>query len=385
MKVLHINCNYIGTALHRVMFRHVNAGGGHKVFVPSDGRKEWQGFVPAADETVSECFRPYDRYIFFKKQAQIRRSVEKSFDVKGFDCLHAYTLFTDGNCAMTLSKKYNIPYVAAVRNTDLNGFFKRRWLLRRRGIRILENASAVFFLSETYRRQLLERYVPRDKWDGILQKSHIIPNGVDPFWLENPAPPKGEETMARLRRREVRVIVAARIDRYKNQVRTAEAVEELIRRGYEVRFTAVGRVLEDSVLERLRQCPGFVYIPPQPKEKLLELYRENDLFVMPSTDETFGLVYPEAMSQRLPVIYSVGEGFYGQFPEGEAGYAADPRSTQDVVDKILLALEHYEEISARAPELARRFDWRDITAQYQEIYRHVTSADRSCAGREAGA
>lgn len=373
MKVLHINCNYIGTALHRVMFRKLNRNGGHKVFAPSDGRTAWRSFQPEADETVSVCYRRYDRYFYYRKQSKLCRSVEEHFDVSGFDCLHAYTLFTDGGCAMTLSQKYGIPYVAAVRGTDLNGFFRLRPLLRSRGVKILENASAVFFLSEEFRRKLLERYVPRDKRVEILKKSHIVPNGLDPFWLENPAPAKPAEELTRIERGEIRVIFTGRIDQNKNLTRTAAAVEELNRRGYTVRFTAVGPVAEEGILEQLRRFPFFTYEPAQPKEQLIERYRENDIFVMPSLSETFGLVYAEAMSQGLPVVYTVGEGFYGQFPEGEAGYGVDPRDTGDVADKILRIVENYREISSRCQALARRFDWEQITTRYNAIYEDVVN------------
>jgi len=44
---------------------------------------------------------------------------------------------------------------------------------------------------------------------------------------------------------------------------------------------------------------------------------------MPSITETFGLVYAEALSQGLPVLYTRGQGFDRQFEEGEVGYAVD--------------------------------------------------------------
>ncbi|MBQ7736596.1 MAG: glycosyltransferase family 4 protein [Oscillospiraceae bacterium] len=371
MRVLHINCNYIGTKLHRTMFRLLDREGEHRVFIPSDGREAWKDFVPEKDEHVSVCFRRFDRYIYFKKQEQILKSVEQTWPVGEFDCIHAYTLFTDGNCAMRLSKKYGIPYVVAVRNTDVNGFFKRRWLLRPRGIRILKNASRVFFLSEEYRRILLEKYVPRALWDMVLEKSVIVPNGIDSFWIENPAPPLDEERLRAVESGRLRFLLVGRLMKYKNPLRTADAARELIRRGYDVHFTLVGKAEDAQMLEKLREDDFFTYLEPMPKEQLIRVYREHDLFVMPSTDETFGLVYPEALSQRLPVIYSVGEGFYGQFPEGAAGYGAAPRSTEDVVEKILLCLEHYREISARGPELAARFNWEKITGTYRQIYADV--------------
>ena len=366
MKVLHINCNYTNSALHRAMFRKLEPYGEHRVFIPTDGSIP---FTPQEHEFEAVCFRRYDRYIYFKKQAQIIRTAEQTYNIADFDCIHAYTLFTDGNAAMELGKKHGVPYVVAVRNTDINGFFKRRWLLHGRGIKVLENASAVFFLSEEYRRILLEKYIPRSKWEMIKSKSYIIPNGIDPFWLENPAQPKTEDELQRISNGHLKILFVGRVNRYKNPTRTGAAVDELVRRGYEVHFTAVGRVEEPQILDRLYQGKNFTYLEPRPKEELLELYRQSDIYVMPSTDETFGLVYPEAMSQGLPVIYSRGEGFYGQVPEGSAGYAVDPHSTEEVAEAILRVVREYRQLSARCPELAKRFDWDRIVEQYREIYR----------------
>ena len=374
MKVLHINCNYIGTALHRLLIRRLRESGGeHLVFVPSDGRAAWKSFVPEAGEVVSECFKRFDRYIYFKKQAQIRRSAEKAYDISSFDCIHAYTLFTDGNCAMALSKKYGIPYVVAVRNTDVNGFFKRRRLLRRRGVRIMRSASAVFFLSEGYREKTLTKYVPERFREEILRKSRIIPNGIDSFWLENIAPLPDAEKLRRIRGGELKMLCVGRVTRWKDPTPACRAVEELCRRGYRASLTVIGKVEIPEIVEELKKSPVFTYLPPRPKEELIKVYREHDIFVLPSRDETFGLVYPEAMTQRLPVLYSKNEGFDGQFPDGEAGYAVDPFSAEDIAEKLLLAVKNYEEIIERAPTLARRFDWTDIAKQYSTIYKSFLS------------
>ena len=42
---------------------------------------------------------------------------------------------------------------------------------------------------------------------------------------------------------------------------------------------------------------------------------------MPSITETFGLVYGEALSQGLLIIYTKGQGFDGQIKEKLAGYS----------------------------------------------------------------
>ena len=50
-------------------------------------------------------------------------------------------------------------------------------------------------------------------------------------------------------------------------------------------------------------------------EQMRLLYRANSVFVMPSKSETFGLVYIEALSQGLSVLWSRGEAIEGMFSE----------------------------------------------------------------------
>ena len=89
---------------------------------------------------------------------------------------------------------------------------------------------------------------------------------------------------------------------------------------------------------------------------------------MPSFHESFGLVYAEAMSQGLPVVYTKGQGFDGQFAEGEVGYHAAADSAEDIAEKILLITEQYAQMSARCFERSRKFDWNLIAARYAQLY-----------------
>lgn len=143
--VLHINCNYIGTTLHQTMVEWLDKVGYYnEVFVPTYD-KSLSVIVPDKNVCICECFYKWDRLFFDNKQRKIRKGLESRIEVKKFDLIHAYTLFTDGNCARKVSQKYGIPYVVAIRNTDVNIFFRFRPHLRRRGIQIMKDASAVFF------------------------------------------------------------------------------------------------------------------------------------------------------------------------------------------------------------------------------------------------
>ena len=90
---------------------------------------------------------------------------------------------------------------------------------------------------------------------------------------------------------------------------------------------------------------------------------------MPSIHETFGLVYAEAMSQGLPVIYTRGQGFDGQFNEGEVGYSVEASDSKEIAEKILEIVDNYGEISRMSRESCKMFNWNIIAENYNALYK----------------
>ena len=367
MRVLHLNTNYTYSALHQLMIEALEQTGNidSHVFM-STFNKNLGVITPRKNVCVCECVRKRDRLFFFHKQRKIRKALEKNIKVAGFDLIHAYTLFTDGNCARSISRKYGIPYVVAVRNTDVNAFFRLQPHLHGRGVQIMRDAAAVFFLSEAYRRQVFEKYVPEKYREEIRKKTYIIPNGIDEFWFSHA--PEGPKTLGQ---GPVKLIYAGRIDSNKNIPTTQKAMALLRAQGYETTLTVVGKVKEPKVLETIQQDAWTTCLPAMPKEKLVAAYRSTDIFVMPSLYESFGLVYAEAMSQGLPVIYSRGQGFDKQFPEGQVGFAVDSRSPESVAEGIKKVIDNYAEIAANCIPSIEKFRWHSLCQAYSEVYKQI--------------
>lgn len=375
MKILHINCNYILSSLHQCLIEKLNgAGFSNDVFVATYDKN--RSIVNIKEYVkIEECFNKWDRVNFDFKQSKILKKIEEDYDLRKYDCIHAYTLFTDGNSAMKLSEKYNIPYVVAVRNTDVNDFFAKRILLRNRGIEIMRKAKKIFFLSDVYRETVLNNYVPEKYRNEILQKTVVIPNGIDDFWFANE--PENELKVVD-KNASVKLIYAGRIDKNKNIPTTQKAMKLLKDKGINCELMVIGKVDDKKELKKIISDSSTRYEAARPKEKLIEAYRNADIFVMPSFTESFGLVYAEAMSQGLPVIYSKGQGFDGQFTEGLVGYHVDAHEPMDLCENIIKILERYSSFPKNCMQASKKFRWDNLSNEYIKIYQEIVESRNSC-------
>lgn len=363
MNILHININYSLRPLHQELVRGIEKYG-HKeaVFVPISDKHSCK--IEIDDNVIlSECFNKCDRFLFRNKQNKIYKACLKEIEVKQYDIIHAHTLFTDGNVAMRLSKYKNVPYLVAIRNTDVNVFFKYRPWLIPLGTRIMLNAEKVIFLSEAYKSHVISNYVKKKYRDEILSKAVVLPNGIDDFWLEHIQKPKSFKTG-----QIVNLLSVCEIDKNKNIFETVEAMKILKEKGYECRLTLIGRPKDKKIIDAIKKNSDVHYYPPMPKENLIEHYSKSDIFVMPSHTESFGLVYAEALSQGLPIVYTRGQGFDGQFEDGTVGYSVSDVDSKELSKKIIEITDKYNQMSKNAIDGCRKFSWSLIAEEYSKLY-----------------
>jgi len=306
------------------------------------------------------------------KQNKIKSSITKYIENETFDLIHAYTLFTDGNVAMDISERLGIPFVVAVRGTDMNEFFTYRPYLINRAITIMRKASKVFFLSKQFMDRMISNFVPAKYKYEISMKSIVMPNGIDDFWLENINVNKEIDlTLKRIQNHELNILCVSQIMKDKNIPMVQSILHQMKKKGWKVKLDVVGKVRERSEYNKIISDTNTTYFKPLNKEELLYKYRENDVFIMLSHHESFGLVYAEAMSQGLPVIYTKGQGFDGQFNDGEIGYCASDKDVSDGVKKLMAIISDYKLISENCLRNCSVFDWSRIVKEYQQIYDEV--------------
>lgn len=329
------------------------------------GAKVDEKYKNIMDDDVihKESFTKWDRFFYFRKQRKFYEVLISSDDVKQYDILHSHTLFNGGYVAYKIKKRFGIPYVVSVRNTDINIFLKIPFFVSIAN-KIISEAAGVQFLSSPYKEVFINKYTKKNLKDSVSKKSIVIRNGLESFWLNHKAEVRKIDDI-----RTINILCVGKIDKNKNIVTTMKAVEKLIIKGYKVKFTIVGQVIDEDILTEINRSSFTDVIDYLPKEGLLEIYRKNDIYVMPSIYETFGRVYAEAMTQGLPVIYSRGQGFDGIFEDGCVGYSAPSNDSEYISECILKIVENYSEISTRCLKYCDEFDWKTISEKTESFYK----------------
>jgi glycosyltransferase involved in cell wall biosynthesis len=310
------------------------------------------------------------RLMFRRKIKKLTKFTVEKFKVETHQMIHAHTWFSDGAVAYKLFKKYGIPYIIAVRNTDINIFYKYFFHLRKLGHRILENASQIVFISPAHKNYFVNQLLPQKIKHKIEDKISVIPNGISTFWFSNAV--QKTEVIA-----PAKLLSIGAITPNKNHLALCNAVELLRKRGVEIELTIVGKGYKDApnYLKKLENyITGKSYIKileKQNEEELLKTFRDHDIFVLPSHTETFGLVYIEALTQGLPVIYSKGQGIDGYFESGEIGYSVDSKNIEEIAEAIDHLTQHYSTFTKNVEKIDFSvFDWENIAERYLKIYQH---------------
>lgn len=375
INVLHLCSYYYGSKLYENLFTDLsNKSINQTVYIPIKSDVD-VGELKKIDNCkllVEKTSNNLDRFFFNKKAKKNYSGLMSNIDIREYNIVHAHTLFTNGYMAYRLNKEYKMPYIVAVRNTDVNVFFKYFIHLRSLGVEILKNAEKIIFISPSYLENTINKYIPNVYKEEIKNKSIVIPNGLNEYWINNKA-----NSSKVLDKDLIRLVYIGEITKNKNIHKVIEDVDSMNKHGMNVTYTIVG---DGEYLDEIKSFAGKIVNKKNinilgrinDKNKLKEILDDNDIFVMNSSFETFGLSYIEALSRGLPVIYTKEQGIYGYFKEGYIGYGVERgNSIEDTVKKIL---DNYENMSRSAIEVIDEFRWSSIGDKYTEIYNELLKA-----------
>ncbi len=115
-------------------------------------------------------------------------------------------------------------------------------------------------------------------------------------------------------------------------------------------------------------------------EPLSQAYASADMFVFPSSMETFGLVVVEAMAAGLPVVSSRVGGVRDVVHEGVTGYTFDVGDVPALIDgvrQIAVSRERITSMGIAARRFAETQSWDAMMDEVVDLYRDLIEKKRA--------
>ncbi len=133
-------------------------------------------------------------------------------------------------------------------------------------------------------------------------------------------------------------------------------------------MSGVGRIGPhnlDDLAASLGIAGQVVFLPPQPRERLAEVFRAADVVAVPSYNESFGLVALEAQACGTPVVAAAVGGLRVAVQDGVTGALVaghEPADWADALARVALDEPRWAHLSGAARVHAEKFSW-DATAE----------------------
>jgi len=172
------------------------------------------------------------------------------------------------------------------------------------------------------------------------------------------------------------VLHVGRLAKEKNLGTLAGAYRVMRRENRNARLVLVGDGPARRWLQA--QCPEAHFAGMRTGEDLAAHYASGDLFVFPSTTETFGNVTPEAMASGLPVLAYNYAAAGALIRSGVNGVLARFDDTRDLIEGAARLAQRPAQLRVmgeRARETACAMSWERIVEQVESVF--VSTIDRA--------
>jgi len=322
---------------------------------------------------TSQLLNNSHRVFFRKKINFLYDDLKSKINLKSndFDLVHATTLFSDGAIAFKIWQDYKIPYIITVRGTDVNLFMKYRYDIHSLGKDIITNAKQLIFISKALEHNFNQNSYIRSLGQFILPNKEIIPNGLDPYWMQNIV---NKKNITKPRN----FLYIGKFNSNKNVVRLIKAFLKITNKYEHLQLNLVGSggSQEKEVKKFSEKHKGTINFhgPIYDKKELQKMYRANHIFAMTSIGETFGLVYVEALTQGLPILFTENQGIYGTFKE-YVGESVNPKSISSIADGLEKLINNYSKYEIDKIDFSK-FTWEGISKTYLKLYKNILKENK---------
>ena len=330
-------------------------------------------FVPGPEVSWSGRVRavPYVRFPLYRDyrvSLPVLGRIDAELREWGPELVHVVSPTPMASRALGWARKHGVPAVSSF-HTHFVSYFRYYGVPRLEGFgwrmlrRFYAKCERVYVPSESMMRELAEH--------GIANTG-LWSRGID---LARFSPDHRSAELRALAGADEQTPVLLMVSRLVKEKDMADLVQMdriLRQRGSSHRLVLVG----DGPMRGELQAalPDAYFAGHQSGEALARWYASGDVFVFPSTTETFGNVVVEAQASGLPTVVVDRGGPPDLVRPGETGFVARANDPADLAARVEVLLRDARErarMGRQAREAARARDWSAINGRLMESYRRV--------------
>jgi glycosyltransferase involved in cell wall biosynthesis len=279
-----------------------------------------------------------------------------------YDLIHSNFIVPTGIVGHTLSGIAGLPHLITSHGSDVPSYNPDNYQLIHQLIKpvskhIANAAERITAPSDFQVDLILEQY------ETDPDRTVTIPYGFNP------------ETITPASKKDDHIFIASRLLERKGIQYVLKALEG-IDTDYEIRIAGEGPYKESLMKQASSMRQDITFLGWLEGQELLDEYSRSEMFVLPSTAESFGVVFMEAMAGGNAVIAADSSGCADVV--GDAGILVSPRDVEQIRQAIVTLLnnpEHRQELQKQARErIETELSWESVADQVVELYGSVSNS-----------
>jgi len=282
------------------------------------------------------------------------------------DLVHAHKLTFEGIAGWYVARHFGVPLFVSLRGEVETKVFRRKPALRAFLRRVSHDAAKLYFVSAWFRGEFHAHVSPQPA------KEALLPNIVRNVTSTIVSQPAGDAFVSVLN-----------LDTWKRKGLRwlLDAVGIALRQESELRLDIIGGGSPRNVAKVVsmiaeRKLQNVVTLVGQiPNAELLRRLPTYRGLLLPSLNETFGMVYVEALFAGIPVLMTANTAIDGYLVGLDVARTAPPRDVGAIAAAILelssCNAELRANIAAAAAQLFARFDPATAVRGYTADVRHA--------------
>ncbi len=351
---------------------------GHTVYVFASSRMG-QEAAPAQKNTFlypGIGFKPYPQY----SMALFPYNSISRLNKLDVDMIHAHTPFFMGFSGLIAAKLGHIPIVGSfhtmVNNKAIiNDYYPKNEQLKKMTSKYLWKYVVFFYRrcgATTAPSPTIANMLERHGIDNV----NMIPNSVDPEMFNTKV--RGGAFRARhgIRDDQNVVLYVGRLSKEKRLEVLLKAAKQLNGRHSDLKFVIAGSGPAEQYyreLVRKLRLNNVEFLGSVGRDRLPEVYAASDVFCIPSTFETQGIVALEAMASGKPVVCADYLALKELVANGKNGEKFRPGDYAACARKIEKALNDSDTYTTGAVQTAMKYSPGKVTDKLLKVYETLLS------------